>query len=68
LSRRALAEIVNIDNHHLANIENEGTSPSLPVIIQIIKACVLPVERYFTPGNHVGGNAVILISRFSYRK
>ena len=33
--RRALAEIVNIDNRYLANIENEGTIPSLPVIIQL---------------------------------
>ena len=49
LSRRALAEIVNIDNRYLANIENEGTIPSLPVIIQLIKACGLPVERYFNP-------------------
>ena len=42
LSRRALAEIVNIDNRYLANIENEGTIPSLPVIIQLIKACGFP--------------------------
>lgn len=49
LSRRALAEIVNIDNRYLANIENEGTIPSLPVIIQLIKACGLPVEQYFNP-------------------
>lgn len=49
LSRRALAEIVNIDNRYLANIENEGTIPSLPVIIQLIKVCGLPVERYFNP-------------------
>ena len=49
LSRRALAEIINIDNRYLANIENEGTIPSLPVIIQLIKACGLPVERYFNP-------------------
>ena len=47
LSRRTLAEIVNIDSRYLANIENEGTIPSLPVIIQLIKVCGLPVERYF---------------------
>ena len=34
LSRRTLAEIVNIDSRYLANIENEGTIPALPVIIQ----------------------------------
>ena len=49
LSRKTLAEIVNIDSRYLANIENEGTIPSLPVIIQLIKVCELPVERYFNP-------------------
>ena len=49
LSRKALAEIVNIDSRYLANIENEGAIPSLPVIIQLIKECGLPVERYFNP-------------------
>ena len=49
LSRRTLAEIVSFDSRYLANIENEGTIPSLPVIIQLIKECGLPVERYFNP-------------------
>ena len=49
LSRRTLAEIISIDSRYLANIENEGTIPSLPVIIQLIKECGLPVERYFNP-------------------
>ena len=49
LSRKTLAEIVNIDSRYLANIENEGTIPALPVIIQLIKVCGLPVERYFNP-------------------
>ena len=49
LSRKTLAEIVNIDSRYLANVENEGTIPSLPVIIQLIKVCGLPVERYFNP-------------------
>ena len=49
LSRKPLAEIVSIDSRYLANIENEGTIPSLPVIIQLIKECGLPVERYFNP-------------------
>ena len=49
LSRKTLAEIVNIDSRYLANIENEGTILSLPVIIQLIKECGLPVERYFNP-------------------
>lgn len=49
LSRKTLAEIVSIDSRYLANIENEGAIPSLPVIIQLIKECGLPVERYFNP-------------------
>ena len=49
LARKDLAEKVNIDTRYLANIENEGAIPSLPVIIQLIKACGLPVERYFNP-------------------
>ena len=47
LSRKTLAEQVNIDWRYLANIGNDGTIPSLPVIIQLIKICGLPVERYF---------------------
>ena len=49
ISRKAMTEKVNIDWRYLANIENEGAIPSLPVIIQLIKACGLPVERYFNP-------------------
>ena len=47
ISRKAMAEKINIDWRYLANIENDGAIPSLPVIIQLIKACGLPVERYF---------------------
>lgn len=46
LSRRALAEIIDIDSRYLANIENEDTIPALPVIIQLIKVCGLPVELW----------------------
>lgn len=49
LSRKTLAEIINIDSRYLANIENDATIPSLPVIIQLIKVCGLPVEWYFNP-------------------
>ena len=49
LTRKALAEMVGIEWRYLANIENKGTIPSLPVIIQLIKVCGLPVERYFNP-------------------
>ena len=49
LSRKTMAEIINVDARSLANIENDGTIPSLPVVIQLIKECGLPVERYFNP-------------------
>lgn len=49
LSRKMMAEIINIDPRYLANIENDSTIPSLPVIIQLIKVCGLPMERYFNP-------------------
>ena len=49
LSRGALADMIHCDSRYLANIENEGTLPSLPVVIQLIKICGLPVERYFNP-------------------
>lgn len=49
LSRKTMAEIINVDARYLANIENDGTIPSLPVVIQLIKECGLPVEQYFNP-------------------
>ena len=49
IARKNLAEMVSIDSRYLANIENEGTIPSLPVVIQLIRICGLPVERYFNP-------------------
>ena len=49
ISRKAMAEKINIDWRYLANIENDGAIPSLPVIIQLIKACGLTMERYFNP-------------------
>lgn len=49
LSRSKVAETVHIDPRYLANIENEGVIPSLPVTIQLIRIFGLPVERYFNP-------------------
>lgn len=49
LARRALAEMAGIEWRYLANIENQGTIPSLPVLIQLVKVCSLPMERYFNP-------------------
>jgi len=47
LSQKALAEAVGIDPRYLANIENIGALPSLPVFYEIVNICKLPVERYF---------------------
>lgn len=41
--------MVGIEWRYLSNIENQGAIPSLPVVIQLIKVCDLPVERYFNP-------------------
>jgi transcriptional regulator with XRE-family HTH domain len=48
-SQRVLAEMVGIDPRYLANIENSGSLPSLPVFYEIVSLCKLPVERYFYP-------------------
>jgi transcriptional regulator with XRE-family HTH domain len=50
LSRKALAEIINIDPRYLANIENSGSLPSLPIFHELVSLCCLPVEKYFYPG------------------
>lgn len=49
MTRRELAEMVNIDPRYLANIELSGTIPSVPVMLQLIRICKLPAERYFNP-------------------
>jgi transcriptional regulator with XRE-family HTH domain len=49
MSRRALAEIINIDPRYLANIENSGALPSLPIFYDIVHFCRIPVEKYFYP-------------------
>jgi transcriptional regulator with XRE-family HTH domain len=49
LSRKALAEAVGIDPRYLANIENSGALPSLPIFHELLTLCRLPVEKYFYP-------------------
>ena len=49
ISRRQLAETINIDPRYLANIENSGSLPSLPIFYELISVCKLPVEKYFYP-------------------
>lgn len=47
MTRKQLAELVNIVPRYLANIENNGVLPSLPIFYELIRICRLPVERYF---------------------
>lgn len=49
ISRRELAEKVDVDPRYLANIENSGSLPSLPVFYEIVTICKLPIDRYFYP-------------------
>lgn len=49
IARRTLAEKVGIDPRYLANIENSGDIPSVPVLYELIQICKLPMERYFSP-------------------
>lgn len=49
ISRRLLAEQVHIAPRYLANIELEQTIPSVPVVLQLVKICKLPIARYFDP-------------------
>lgn len=45
LARKALAEMVGIEWRYLANIENKGTIPSLPVVIQLRQIESAPNEH-----------------------
>lgn len=49
ITRKALAEKVDVSSRYLANIELGLIVPSVPVILQLIRICHLPVERYFNP-------------------
>lgn len=49
LSRKDLAEKVGIDPRYLANIENSGNLPSVPILYELVKICKLPIEHYFFP-------------------
>ena len=49
LSQRTLAEMIGIAPRYLANIENSGALPSLPVFYEIVSVCKLPIEKYFHP-------------------
>ena len=48
-TQKSLAGAIGIDPRYLANIENSGALPSLPIFYELVKLCKLPVERYFYP-------------------
>lgn len=50
ITRKVLAEMVSVDPRYLAEIELGNTIPSIPVVLQLIRICRLPAERYFNPG------------------
>ena len=45
LARKTLAEMVGIEWRYLANIENQGAIPSLPVMIQLCPRLQQPIHR-----------------------
>ena len=49
LTIKALAEQINIDPRYLSEIELKPTIPSIPVILQLVRVCHLPIECYFNP-------------------
>ena len=49
ITQRELAEKLHIAVRYLADIENVGKIPSVPVLIQLVRICGLPMERYFNP-------------------
>lgn len=49
LTIKTLAEQINIDPRYLSEIELKPTIPSIPVILQLVRVCHLPIERYFNP-------------------
>ena len=49
LTIKALAEQINVDPRYLSEIELKPTIPSIPVILQLVRICRLPMERYFSP-------------------
>lgn len=49
LSRSAFAEQIGIVPRYLANIENSGKLPNLPIFYDIVMLCKLPIEKYFYP-------------------
>ena len=52
MTRKTLAEKVNIDPRYLANIENVGDIPSVPVLYDLLQICKLSAGKYFNPNEY----------------
>jgi transcriptional regulator with XRE-family HTH domain len=46
-TQKSLAEAVGCSVRYIANIENSGSIPSMPLMYDIATACKLPIEKYF---------------------
>jgi len=46
-TQKTLAELVGCSTRYIANIENSGSIPSMPILHDIATICKLPVEKYF---------------------
>lgn len=49
VTRKELAEQVDVEPRYLASIELGKTLPSLPVVIRLIHLCNIPTDKYFNP-------------------
>jgi len=58
LTQKSFAETIGIATRYLANIENSGRLPSLPIFYKIVHLCELPVDRYFHPETSVKRDSV----------
>ena len=57
-ARRTLAEMVNIDSRYLANIENKGTLPSVPVSAAFLRIGTL-IRQFSVAKVNCGGVSAI---------
>lgn len=68
LSRRFLAERVNIDPRYLANIENGGNLPSAPVLYELVKNCPFTALNFLISKPPLGAMLFCLDAYLSSRR
>ena len=47
LTQASLSEAVGCSVRYIANIENSGSIPSVPLLHEIANVCKIPIEKYF---------------------